>query len=122
MYLNLSGVIKYECSDGTRVSQATIDRRLSEAYREKYSGMPFPCCQDCGQPAQGSSHIVSQKRAKQLRKTELIWNHDNFYPACNSCNSRWESHDVTLPNYDTYMEVMKLFDEEGYLKRLNLTK
>ena len=114
-------MIKYYCSDGSRVSQATIDRRRSEAYRQAYGGLPTQYCR-CGQVAQGSSHIVSQARCKHLHRTELIWFQGNFTPACNSCNSRWESNDETVPGYDYFMEILKVLDIEGYRKRINLKK
>jgi hypothetical protein len=113
---------KYYCSDGSAVSEATISKRRSEAYREFYGGEAHPCCEETGLPAQGSSHIVSQKRCKELHKTELIWNPRNFFPATHEVNSRWESNDSTLKNYDKYMEIMKEFDPLGYEKRLNLKK
>lgn len=109
----------YKCSNGERVTQATIDKRLSEAYRERYEN-GFACCEETGLRAEGSSHIVSQKRCKQLHKTELIWTLDNFFPALNSVNSRWENNDQTLKNYWKYMEIVKKYDPEGYNKRINL--
>jgi hypothetical protein len=113
---------KYYCSDGSAVSQSVIDRRRSEAYRKKYEGEPYPLCEETGQRSEGSSHIVSQKRCKELHKTELIWNPSNFFPATHETNSRWESNDSTLKNYWEYMEIVKEFDPIGYQKRLNLTK
>jgi|SRR5690606_5725371 len=107
-------------SDGERITDATIKKRLSKAYRKRYGGMAHPCCEETGLPAQGSSHIVSQKRCKQLHKADLIYNPRNFFPATHDVNSRWESNDVTLKNYSRYMEVMKEFDPEGYRKRLYL--
>jgi len=110
-------MIKYFCSNGDRVSQATIDKRRSQAYREKYSEYE-PKCEEEGVRAQCSSHIVSQARCKQLHKTELIWDKRNFYPATYVANSRWEANDKTLKNYWKYMEVLKKLDPEGYNKRL----
>lgn len=109
----------YFCSDGSRVSDATIKKRLSDAYRSRYSDF-HPRCEETGLPAQGSSHIVSQKRCKELHKCEMIWNPKNFFPATHDVNSRWESNDVTLRNYWTYMDVVKEIDPVGYQKRLNL--
>jgi hypothetical protein len=111
----------YYCSDGTRVSQATIDRRRSQTYRDAYGDQPKQYCR-CGKVAQGSSHIVSQMRCKHLQKSDLIWLRKNFVPACNSCNSRWESNDEKVPGYDDFMEVMRELDLEGYLKRIHLKK
>jgi hypothetical protein len=107
----------YYTTSGERVSQATIDRRRSAAYREAYAGLPHPSCESCGKRAEGSSHIVSQKRCKELRKSELIWDRINFYPACNLHNSAWESNDTSLPNYQRLMEILQKLDPEGYEKR-----
>lgn len=110
---------KYRCSNGELVSEATIKKNLSKAYRDKY-GTQFATCEETGEQAQGSSHIVSQKRCKQLHKTELIWNPRNFFPATYVTNSRWESNDSTLRNYEEYMKIVEEFDPEGYRKRRNL--
>ena len=111
----------YETSTGERVSQQTIERRRSAAYKEYYGAdRSRSTCEETGLPSEGSSHIISQKRCKQLRKTELIWNPENFFPALNSVNSRWENNDSTLKNYWKYMEVVKKYDPEGYNKRLYL--
>lgn len=116
-------MVKYFCTNGERVSQATIDKRRSEAYRKAYGDQGHPTCRGCQLTrAQGSSHIVSQKRCKELHKTELIWFQKNFFPACNVCNSKWESNDTTLKNYDVCMEIMSHLDPEGYRKRVELTK
>ena len=100
-------MIYYTTSDGERVSDATISKRLSKAYRQRYDGEPYPCCEEMGIRAQGSSHIISQKRCKEIGKTELIWNPDNFFPATHVTNSRWESDDKTLRNYEEYMTFMR---------------
>ena len=111
-------MIKYNCSNGEKVSAATISKRLSKAYRDKYEGQPHPCCEEYGTPAECSSHIVSKQRCKQLHRAELIWDPINFYPATYKANLRWEQNDTTLLNYSRYMEILREFDEEGYYKRL----
>lgn len=113
----------YDCSNGEKVSETTIDRRRSEAYKKTYGTQPIQTCQGCGKVrAQGSSHIISQKRCKHLHKTELIWTRFNFFPACHNCNSRWESNDTTLLNYEVCLQIVKLYDKEGYLIRTELIK
>lgn len=112
---------KYFCSNGERVSQATIDRRRSEAYKKAYGDQPIQFCA-CRERAQGSSHIVSQQRCKHMHRTEMVWYRSNFYPACNRCNSRWESNDTTLENYAELMEKLEVLDPEGYRKRIYLNK
>lgn len=104
---------------GRAYTQAVIDRKRSEAYRKRYEGNPHPLCEETGVYAQGSSHIISQARCKQLHKTELIWDFGNFFPATHVVNLRWESNDTTLKNYWKYMEYLKKHDPEGYEKRIN---
>lgn len=113
---------KYKCSDGTEMTQRQIDLKRSWAYRYKYESNPHPRCEETGERAQCSSHIISQKRCKELHKTELIWDADNFYPATYEANSRWESNDRTLKNYDKYMKFVQKHDPEGYLKRVLFNK
>lgn len=112
---------KYYCSDGSAVSQSTIDRRRSEAYREYYGGEAHPTCKGCGNRAEGTAHILSQARCKILGMTELIWSPANWFPACHRCNSLWESNYPIL-NWGECMEYLRTVDEEGYNKRLNLVK
>lgn len=107
---------KYYDSSGKAYSQATIDRKRSEAYREAYG--PYPqYCHGCGGQAMGSAHIVSQKAAKNMRKVELIWNPENFFPACAVCNLRAESNGHSfyeLINWQYCMEVIKKYDPERF--------
>lgn len=113
----------YQCSNGEKVSQATIDNRRSKAYKLAYQMMDNSICEGCEKErAQGSSHIVSQQRCKHLHKTELIWLRINFFPASHNCNSRWESNDTTLKNYKRCMAILEVLDPEGYTKRIELTK
>lgn len=111
--------IYYKCSNGERVTQATIDRRLSEAYRKRYED-GHAVCEETGKCAEGSSHIISQKRCKQLHLTDLIWNPENFFPATNEINRQWENNNTELKNYEKYMKVVEKYDPEGYRKRRNL--
>lgn len=113
--------IKYNCSNGERVSEATIKKRLSESYRRRYEGIPHPRCEETGLPAQGSSHIISKKRCKELGNTELIWNEENYFPATHDVNLRWEANDTKLRNYERYMDIVKKYDKEGYERRINRT-
>jgi hypothetical protein len=106
-------MIYYKTSSGERVSEATIKKRLSEAYRQQYDGKPHPCCDETGVRAECSSHIISQKRCKELHKAELIWNPSNFFPATYVVNSRWESNDKTLRNYNQYLAFVEEHDLEG---------
>lgn len=107
---------KYYDSSGNAYSQATIDRKRSEAYREKY-GPYHQYCHGCGGQPQGSAHIVSQKACKNMRKVELIWNPENFFPACIACNLRAESNGASfyeLDNWQHCLEVIKEHDPQRF--------
>lgn len=110
----------YNCSDGSKVSQATIDKRRSAAYRELYEGEPHPSCAGCGRPAQASAHILPQARAKQLGLTELCWSAENIFPSCNSCNAKAENISspeiLTLFNYETIKTILEKYDPERAAK------
>jgi hypothetical protein len=109
-------VNKYLCSNGERVSQAVIDRRRSQTYRELYEGEPHPICHGCLRRAEGSAHIIPQARAKQLGMTELCWLPINIFPSCTRCNGIAEnvSSDaiLELKNFETIKEVITRYDPE----------
>lgn len=110
---------KYDCSDGSQVTQQQIDRNRAKAYSLRYAGA-LAVCECCGQRATESSHIVAQSRcSKILHRADLVWNPENFFPSCRSCHCRWHDNDTTLPGYDRYMEVVERLDPEGYRKRIN---
>lgn len=109
----------YYCSDGTRVSEATIQQRLSKAYRSKYwDGRP--ACEGCGNIAMGSAHILPKARLKVLHLTEMIWNPEMFFPACHSCNLACEAiysdEFKKLLCYDKCLTIIKNYDPERYSK------
>lgn len=112
-------MIKYTCSDGTRVSEATIKQRLSKVYRELYDSQSQPCW-GCGGMAQGSAHLIPKKRCKDIGKTELIWSTFNIAPACHRCNNILEEikgeEIKTLKCYPLLLEVTEKYDYERYLK------
>lgn len=104
----------YKCSDGSKVSQSTINRKRSEAYRELYEGEPHPSCAGCDAPAQGTAHLVPQKVVKSLGKTEYCWLEINMVPACHCCNSILESYKSDevkeLLCYERLLEVTEIID------------
>lgn len=108
---------KYTCSNGERVSEATIKARLSKAYREIYDSQ-LQTCWGCGKLSQGSAHLIPKKRLKDIGKTELIWNPVVFVPACYTCNSLLESYKSEevkkLKCYPLLLEVTERFDPERY--------
>jgi len=113
--------IKYFCSDGSRVSEATIKSNLSKSYRESDDGTTH--CRGCGARAEGHAHIVPKSRCKQLHKTELIWYPPNYFKACNRCNLAAEN--ITseafrnLLNYYDCLRILREHDSERYQKALN---
>jgi len=113
-------MIKHKCSDGSQVSQATIDKRRSAAYRDRYSDGSGRVCLGCGAKAEGSAHIIPQARCKQLHRTELIWSEENFFPACHKCNKAIEnpkgSEWKNLLNLFDCLSVIKKYDTELYNK------
>lgn len=113
----------YACSDGSRVTEATIKANLSKAYKKKYEGNENCQCFECGKNrAQGSAHIIPKARLKQLGKSELIWDWEMFVEACHSCNSKIEnvsSPEFKLLNgYEYYLEIFRKFDRERYFKAI----
>ena len=110
---------KYNTSSGELISQATIDRRRSELYRELYDSQNQPCW-GCNGMAQGSAHIIPQKRAKDIGMAELCYSAVNVIPCCHSCNSIIESYKgeefKRLKCYDLILEVTEKYDKERYLK------
>jgi hypothetical protein len=108
----------YNCSDGSKVSQATIDRKRSETYRELYEGESHPTCAGCGAMAQATAHLVPQSVCKKEGKSEYCWLPINMVPACHSCNSRLESYkadDVKdLYCYEQLLEITQLISPQRY--------
>lgn len=113
-------MIKYYCSDGSRVSEATIKKKLSEAYRKKYWN-GHPVCESCGlKQAQGSAHLLPKARLKSLHLTEKIWDEEFFVPACHECNLLLEAiYSDEIKNSMCYSKLLKLtekYDPERYKK------
>ncbi len=104
------------CSDGTRVTQSQIDHNRSVAYKLKYPVQEATCHGCWMRKAHGSAHIIPQARAKQLNRTELIWDPDNFFPSCILCNQRCEnvsSESIKrLLNYEEIKAFMQIYDPE----------
>lgn len=112
---------RYLCSDGKMVTEATIQKNLSVAYKKRYLGRGVSLCEGCNEKlAQCTAHIVPKARLKQLGKTEYIWNSVDWFAACYECNAIAEnprSEDIKkLRNYDRILRVTKELDFERYLK------
>lgn len=114
------------CSNGRRVSQATIDKELSLAYREKYVADQRIICECCLEAwSTASDHTIAKARCKVLHKTELIWNPFNFVRSCDKCHNNWESFKsgewVLHKNVIQRLEFLKIYDPEGFLIRIEFT-
>ncbi len=116
-------MIKYECSDGRKVSQATIDRNYSKSLNEKHAGCTMFICGGCGKLAHHNDHTISKARCKQIHKTELIWNPENYVNSCHQCHSKWEGYKsgkyLEANNVIERLRFLKEHDPEGYKLRIN---
>ena len=113
----------YFCSDGTKVTEAQIRRKLYEYYFQEWNdGWEFYIrCKGCEDEwAQGHAHIIPKARCKNLRKTELIWDRENWFFACHKCNAIAEnvsSEAITkLKNFERIKRFLSLHDVERYSK------
>lgn len=117
------------CSNGDRVSQATIDKRYSESLRKKYAfagSQSSVICDGCKKrPSVHSDHTIARARCKQIHKTELIWDPDNYVRSCEKCHREWESFksgEWTLHlNSEQRLRFLKKHDPEGFRVRVELT-
>lgn len=115
-------MIKYCCTNGEAVSQSTINRRYSEALKTKHSGQGITMCECCRKErAQDNDHTISQKRCKEIGKTELIYDPENFVSSCRSCHNSWESYKSDEfrhhLNYEERMNYLHKHDLQSYFKR-----
>jgi hypothetical protein len=112
----------YTCSDGVRLTQAQINSRLSKerkGWREKY------VCECFGAPhiAHDADHSISQKRCKEIGKTELIWDEGNISWSCREAHQLWESYKNGKfqyhKNFKKRMLFVAMYDYEGFMKRFH---
>jgi 5-methylcytosine-specific restriction endonuclease McrA len=116
----------FECSDGTRVTQAQINKLLSKSHVEIFTshlfgGIQLPReCAGCGTRCESVAHIIAKSRCKTLNKTELIWSLDNQFPACFSCNAAIENPKghawKFLKNAQKCLDFIQIHDTELYQK------
>lgn len=116
----------YYCSDGSRVSEAVIQKRYSDSLKKKHEGRQSVMCECCGvRQAVHNDHTIARARCKVIRKTELIWNPNNYVSSCAQCHAAWEnfkSGEWTLHlNVEARLLFLKTHDFEGYLIRVNFT-
>lgn len=111
----VSNKAKFTCSDGTKVSQAYINRKLSE----------IECVGMCEAyaifPAMDKDHTIPQKRCKDLHKTELIWDTANIAFSSRTAHVEWESYRSGRfedhANVVQRMLYVKKHDPETFIKR-----
>ncbi|HEU5289546.1 MAG TPA: hypothetical protein VFU05_02810 [Cyclobacteriaceae bacterium] len=105
------------CSDGTRVTQATINDNLRRHYAVNGKNV---VCDGCRKATTGHAHIISQARCKQIGKTELIWHRMNWFYGCNECNAAIENPKggawKGLLNIRKCLSFIKEHDPELYAK------
>jgi hypothetical protein len=112
---------RYFCSNGDRVTQSMIDLKYKKSRVARYAGNPVRWCHGCGKTlCNGSAHIIAQARCKTLHKTELIWDWNNFFPACNACNMAIENPKgeawKSLLNIEECLAFIELHDPELFMK------
>ena len=114
---------KYKTIDGERISQATIDRRRSLAYKVEAQQQYNLVCEGCNAAiAVDHSHIISQSKCKMLQRTELIYDPSNWFRSCRKCHEIWEKKKSkefgNLKNIDELLTFLEANDPEEYKKRI----
>lgn len=112
---------KSYCSiTGKYYTEATIQAKLSKAYREYYLFNQSGPCEGCGRKGFCTAHIIPRARCKTLHIVSMIWNPENWFRACYICNSAAENVSSTeildLLNYETIKEVIRRYDPERFTK------
>ena len=105
--------------------QAVIKRKLNAVYQQIDNDRE-PVCEGCGRGDKplSHSHTISQKRCKQLGKTELIWDAANIELECFGdkycCHDKWERGTQVekwyLDNYLRKLEYIKKHDPQQAIK------
>lgn len=92
----------YRCSDGTRVDQSAIDRKIRNAKAElltrQLEEYGYNFCDDCGANKHSGpldcSHNISVKAAKEMGRTELSWTVSNLRVRCRKCHQALDKLDL----------------------------
>lgn len=105
--------------------QSAINRKRDKTYSE-IDHEREPVCEGCGRSGipLSHSHIISQKRAKYLHRTELIYDKKNISLDCfgftGSCHEKTESNNYekmkTLLNFSERIAFIKEHDKQTYDK------
>lgn len=108
----------YYTSSGERVAKSVIDRRTTEAKRQKIEDMTeeygYIFCEECGRNATTGipldcSHTISVNDAQKTGRTELAWTVSNIKIRCRICHQK---HD------NTYLETSKIQNDENSRQRV----
>lgn len=96
----------YRCSNGERVTQSQIDRKIREAKAEKlrlqFEEYSYNFCEECGSNGNGTrldnSHDISVKKAKEEGRTEICWKVGNLTVLCRSCHQEKDKLNLSWTN------------------------
>jgi 5-methylcytosine-specific restriction endonuclease McrA len=98
----------YKCSNGDRVTQPEIERKMREAKRQLLQNQIFDfgynfCEQEgCGNNGSGTrldcSHKISILKAKQMNQTELAWDVNNLNVLCRACHEKKDGLNIQHEN------------------------
>lgn len=112
----------YITSNGERVTQTQINSRLARA---KHGSIRNYICECFGMPfhAHDLDHTISQQRSKQIHKTELIWDENNWSWSSREAHMQWESFKSGQfqdhLNFKKRMEFVAKHDPVGFNMRCN---
>lgn len=85
----------YYTSDGDRISQATLDRRIRNAKAKVKADAEIDgrlYCWECGTTYRTlhMSHTISVQQAKNERRSELCWSESNIRILCDRCHQMYD--------------------------------
>lgn len=82
----------FKCSDGGKVTDSGVRAMLAQAYLIRDELFPYVQCEGCKKElATCHAHIIAKAECKRIGKTELIWDINNFFNSCWSCNTAIEN-------------------------------
>ena len=93
----------YQCSDGSRVNQNTIDSKTKKAkikvIQKQLDEKGYNYCEavNCGKSSGvilDCAHVVSVKKAKEMGKTELCYDPNNIVILCRECHQKYDKLDL----------------------------
>jgi hypothetical protein len=117
---------KHKCSDGSYITESQIRALYSRSLKVKHAGQTVFVCSGCGCRAVHNDHTIAKARCKEIHKTELIFNPDNFENSCAKCHAQWENFKsgdwINHHNVEKRLIFLKQHDPEGYTIRVELTR